>query len=389
MSWRNSSLVTAQVSDQLTKYIEENKLESHVVEIFEDVLETEASKDYLTIDHNRRKVHYNMAISTQERIHLSNLISILYPARTIYSPFKGVFPLSSEQIPVVKSDLDTRGFHVFDTPLSDSICDGLIQGLEDISFHTKKSTKKIQNLTKNSVSKKINGNTAWATNQQDILKLEEVQKIAFDENLLNLVGDFLGSEPILCQTNCWWSVANSTHRSNLSTNAQLFHQDTEYLKFVKVFIYLTDVNKDNGPHQYVQGTSKIAQSELGKDYKPSNRVEDKTVNEIFGEENVLTFTGQKGSVIIEDTFGLHKGTPVKEGSRLLLQLEYCNSLYFHSGYSFGKDELLSDIDALATSSPRVFSNFTKDVNELNEDKFKYFNSRSFTQKLKDKIKSYL
>lgn len=410
MSWKKSLLVNARKSESLSRYIDENKLGSKIIEIFEDILETEVSKDYLTIDHNKRKVHFNMSISTEERIHLSNMISILYPKKEIHSPFCEIFLMNSSEIEGVRINLETKGFHVFDSLLSAEVCDHLVNGIESVTFHTKKSTKKIKGISKDTVGK-INGNTAWATNQQDILSIEEVQKIAFDENLLNLVGSFLGSEPILCQTNCWWSVANSTHRSNLSTNAQLFHQDTEYLKFVKVFIYLTDVNDDNGPHQYVQGTSKIAQSILGEDYKPSNRVEDNKVAEIFGVDNILTFTGKRGrnfgkpgklgpsenryewwnlsNVIIEDTFGLHKGTPVVEGSRLLLQLEYCNSLYFHSGYSFGFENLEPEVEKLAETNPRIFSNFTNQVALLNEKKFQFFNNRTFTQKVKDKIKSYL
>ena len=388
MSWNNSPFVNKDSTESLLKYISEKHVQSKVIGIFEDVLNTEETRDYLALDHNKRKVHYNLSISTKERIQLSEMISLLFPISRIESKFMKDFPLEEGNIIKIKEELDTKGFHIFDNLLNTDSCDNIINGLEKITFHTKKSTKKIKGLTKENVSK-INGNTAWATNQQDILKIEEVQKLAFDKNLLNLVGHFLGSVPVLCQTNCWWSVNKSTHRSNLSGNAQLFHQDTEYLKFVKVFIYLTDVEENNGPHQYVQGTSKIAQDKLGDGYTPSNRVEDEKVERLFGKENILTFTGKKGSIIIEDTFGLHKGTPVIEGARLLLQLEYCNSLYFHAGYSFGFDGLLEETKQLSKEHPRIFSNFTSDVEKLNDEKFKFFNSRTISQKIKDKIKSYL
>ncbi|MDB4088476.1 phytanoyl-CoA dioxygenase family protein [Flavobacteriales bacterium] len=374
--------------DEINLFIEKNNLEKRIVDIFEDVLQTEKTKDYLVLDHNKRKVHHNLSITTKERVQLSEMMSILFPVTFIDSPVNGSMPLKELEIPKIKAELDSTGFHVFEDLLSADSCDKLIKGLEKVSFHTKKSTKKIKGLTKGNISK-INGNTAWVTNQQDLLKIEEVQKLAFDKNLLNLVGQFLGSEPILCQTNSWWSVARSTHRSNLSANAQLFHQDTEYLKFVKVFIYLTDVDENNGPHQYVQGSSKFAQEKLGEGYSPSNRVEDEKAASLFGKENILTFTGKKGSVIIEDTFGLHKGTPVIEGARLLLQLEYCNSLYFHAGYSFGYEGLQEAAVNLSKDYPRVFSNFTSDVEKLNEEKFMFFNKRTVSQKIKDKIKSYL
>ncbi|MEZ7900483.1 MAG: phytanoyl-CoA dioxygenase family protein [Flavobacteriales bacterium] len=374
--------------EEISLFIEKNNIEKKIAHIFEDILITENSRDYLTLDHNKRKVRNNLSISTKERIQLSEMLSLLFPNSKIESNFKDETPLKVENIPKITEELNVKGFHVFDNLLSSGKCDKIIDELEKISFHTKKSTKKIKGLTKDNVSK-IKGNTAWVTNQQDIIKIEEVQKLAFDQNLLNLVGHFLGSDPVLCQTNCWWSVNKSTHRSNLSGNAQLFHQDTEYLKFVKVFIYLTDVEEKNGPHQYVQGTSKIAQEKLGEGYTPSSRVEDEKVEQLFGKENILTFTGKKGSIIIEDTFGLHKGTPVIEGARLLLQLEYCNSLYFHAGYSFGFDGLLEETKQLSKEHPRIFSNFTSDVEKLNDEKFKFFNSRTISQKIKDKIKSYL
>lgn len=388
MSWKESPLLNENKLEILTKFIEANEVSSKVQEIFKDLLEVETNRDFLTIDHNQRKVNINMSLSTFERNQLSKLLSLVFPYTNISSSFHHVFPLKKDKVSQVVEDLSTKGFYVCENLLDEEVCNSLITEIEKITFHTKKSTKKIKGLNRLNVSS-ISGNTAWATNQQDLLKIKEVQEIAFDESLLNLVGKFLGAEPVLCQTNCWWSVANSTHRSNLSANAQLFHQDTEYLKFVKVFVYLTDVEKENGPHQYVQGTSTIAQDALGEDYRPSNRVEDKDVERLFGKENILSFTGKKGSVIIEDTFGLHKGTPVEEGSRLLLQLEYCNSLYFHAGYSFGQEGLLPEAHTLAQKNPRIFSNFTKDVSSLNEAKFLHFNSRTIVQKIKDRIKRFL
>jgi ectoine hydroxylase-related dioxygenase (phytanoyl-CoA dioxygenase family) len=362
--------------------------EMDVKNIFQDVLKVEKEKRYLDKDHHAKKVGTNLSISTAVRKEISNKIGQLYPNKIIESPFSSSFPLKKEEISSINRDLDSKGFFVLKDLLDNIVCDSISKKLERVNFNNRKSVKKIRGLNESNVSK-ISGNTAWVTNQQDVLRIPEIQKIAFNENLLNLVGKFLGSEPILCQTNSWWTVSNSTHRSNLSANSQMFHQDMAYLKFIKVFIYLTDVDEDNGPHQYVQGTSKIAQDKLGENYQPSDRVEDEKVDSLFGKENVITFQGKKGSIIIEDTFGLHKGTAVKEGSRLLIQLLYCNSLYFHAGYSFGLDGLLPEVNDLLEHYPRVFSNFVPDVDKFNEEKFQQNNKRTISQKLKDKIKSYL
>ena len=39
-----------------------------------------------------------------------------------------------------------------------------------------------------------------------------------------------------------------------SEAAQLFHFDMDRIRFLKVFIYLTDVGTENGPHVYVRGS---------------------------------------------------------------------------------------------------------------------------------------
>jgi hypothetical protein len=43
----------------------------------------------------------------------------------------------------------------------------------------------------------------------------------------------------------------------------------------------------------------------------------------------MQFIAPKGTIIIEDTRGLHKGNPVQPGgnSRLMLQLQFSNSLF--------------------------------------------------------------
>ena len=37
---------------------------------------------------------------------------------------------------------------------------------------------------------------------------------------------------------------------------QKFHRDYESFNFIKLFVYLTDVDKDFGPHQYIIGSHK-------------------------------------------------------------------------------------------------------------------------------------
>ena len=98
-------------------------------------------------------------------------------------------------------------------------------------------------------------------------------------------------------------------------------------KWIKVFIYLKDVDLDNGPHCF------ISKSHLddGINYNIRkygySRIQDSLIQKYYSEEDIKYIVGKKGSLLFEDTRGLHKGLRVNKNSRLLLQFQYSSSLF--------------------------------------------------------------
>jgi len=112
------------------------------------------------------------------------------------------------------------------------------------------------------------------------------------------------------------SLSDGISDSELSDNAQKFHTDINFSKFYKIFIYLNDVNSQNGPHIFIPGTHKKKNSE----HLNIERLND---NEIFNSyDEKVKFVGKKGTIFFEDTFGFHKGEEPKESSRITLVVEY-------------------------------------------------------------------
>jgi ectoine hydroxylase-related dioxygenase (phytanoyl-CoA dioxygenase family) len=138
---------------------------------------------------------------------------------------------------------------------------------------------------------------------------------------LTVVKAYLG-EPILRNINAWHSVVptSSSLDGNLAAAQLLHHDNDKPLGWVKVFIYLTDVWQDNGPHAYVPSSHKHVPDVLRRD----GRYTDAEVIEHYPE--IRTITGECGTIIIGDTQCLHKGTEPLTGQRSILQLEFCNSL---------------------------------------------------------------
>ena len=61
-------------------------------------------------------------------------------------------------------------------------------------------------------------------------------------------------KPILVQTNLWESMNKINNLKVYSKNAQLFHRDFDNEKWIKVFVYLNDIEIQNGPHCFVKGS---------------------------------------------------------------------------------------------------------------------------------------
>lgn len=107
-----------------------------------------------------------------------------------------------------------------------------------------------------------------------------------------------------------------------------WHRDVVNEKQLKCIVYLTDVNEDNGPFQYILGThhkSSVLKSILDHDFGFNhNRFTDEEVDKIlaYPEYRSRVFTANAGTMIVTDTSGIHRGMPIQNGVRYALT-NYC------------------------------------------------------------------
>ena len=67
--------------------------------------------------------------------------------------------------------------------------------------------------------------------------------IANEPYTLSIVERYLGATPTILGYTAWWSFAQPDE----ARDAQLFHQDMDDYRFVKMFIYLSDVGPRTDP----------------------------------------------------------------------------------------------------------------------------------------------
>lgn len=137
--------------------------------------------------------------------------------------------------------------------------------------------------------------------------------IANHPKILATVEGAFGCKPTIGFITAWWSIPTA---DGVARHAENFHRDFDDVSFLKLFIYLNDIKAENGPHEFVRG------SHLSLKLCGTRRYTDQEVDDAFPQDDFARFTGEAGTVFLENTTGLHRGLPVRSGRRLMLQIVF-------------------------------------------------------------------
>jgi len=203
---------------------------------------------------------------------------------------------------------------------------------EEKKFDKLKFKKDIENLKSRGVYKPyrndLGGYLTFRDNKIDGNLLTEynidVLKIGLKEEFLYLASKHLGLFPFLGRFYSWHDFP--TDDKEIST--QKWHKDGDDEKFFKIFIYLTDTNRQCGPFSYIKNTHNNGSNrnlgstqEQNTDYANFKALNDTDAFNLFGED-VKQCTGDFGTIIFADTSGYHKGKKPEEEFRIMLVFEY-------------------------------------------------------------------
>ncbi len=277
-----------------------------------------------------------------------------------FPPANGVLgSLSKQDLSAIAQLLDRRGFYVFPQKLHAEMCDRLMAfGLDQPSVVRADENE----LAAADTRRVYRGDRSTPRGirydfpAEDLLANADVQALLCDLSILGVAQAYLGSRPVADVLTMWWNTAYSDKPSEAA--AQLYHFDMDRIKWLKFFIYLTDVDPHSGPHSFIAGshrTNGIPPDLLKKGYA---RLSDEEVRKHYKAEDFIEFTGARGTILAEDTRGLHKGKVVAKGDRLVLQLQFSNSLF--GGYyppSVMPPPASRELRAFVETYPDVFMAF--------------------------------
>jgi hypothetical protein len=147
---------------------------------------------------------------------------------------------------------------------------------------------------------------------QHVIACPHILALANSRELLDLAASYIGCKPTISALSLRWSFPNVIGDRKL----QSFHRDSDDWRYLKVMVYLTEVNAAGGPHVFVRGTHLESPSLRLRFY------DDAEVLARYGAERVISVTGPRGLGFAVDTAGVHKGEVPQATRRLMLQIQY-------------------------------------------------------------------
>lgn len=256
---------------------------------------------------------------------VARLMAARHPPRALAEAPGVLAPLSAAEAKAAATALADRGYYLYHQRLSDAACDRLHQFAlsHPATVRLRDGESRDTIATVYDPARPLGVRYDFA--EADLINHPDVQALMADPAIIAAAQAYLGTEPVVDVVAMWWNTAFSDQPD--SEAAQYFHFDLDRIKWVKFFIYLTDVTSDSGPHYFIaksHRTGGIPTALLAKGYA---RLTDEEVSAHFDRRDFIEFAAPRGTILAEDTRGLHKGQNVRTGHRLVLQIQFSNSLF--------------------------------------------------------------
>ena len=253
-------------------------------------------------------LHRNLYVQTKSRInfYINGLISYVNPRRSL-SLF-GLELLPSQAIQNILDQMNRAGgYAVSVVCFPDSHLKSLIMKIDDCKAESLTSARKML--------------YDWTVLREEPL----VQTIINDASIKLIADTYLDCNSILNMVTAWKTSYIDESSHNVSGDAMMFHFDADHNRFLKLFVYLSDVGKLEGPHVFIPRTSSAYRKELPDMLQRDGRFSNIDIIQ-YGLLPELIL-GSKGTLIFADTHCFHRGTRVAQGCcRYILQLQFVDSV---------------------------------------------------------------
>lgn len=262
----------------------------------------------------------------------------------------------------IAATLDRDGFYIFPEILAGEFCDGLQTFAAASPTVIETNTALRLPLEVYDPSHPVS--RTYKIRELDSIQNPFLQRLIADPVFVAIAERYLGTLPAIGGIDVWWSARYGNEAG--SDAAQLFHFDFDAPPaWLKLFVYVTDVGPDNGPHVYVRGSHKAGLSPA-REFRSRGyvRISDEEMSEAFGADRLTEIAGRRGTVFMADTRGFHKGKFPTSGDRLVAQVIYCSPIFNDHGNPPNlPSKIHPDLATALAMFPGVFERYRRMPNE--------------------------
>lgn len=145
-----------------------------------------------------------------------------------------------------------------------------------------------------------------------VLHCPHVMELMNRPQILAIARNYLGCTPTISGLRIDWSCPTAGGPGDV----QQFHRDYDDWRFLKLFMYLTDVDDESGPHEFVAGSHVYSGRIRARPYAKE------ALQREYGADQLVRVHGKTGTCFMVDTWGIHKGNVPMHAPRMMLQIQY-------------------------------------------------------------------
>jgi hypothetical protein len=142
-------------------------------------------------------------------------------------------------------------------------------------------------------------------------------QLAINPDILYVINSYMCAYSKIFQIDYF---LNFPMRDKAAIKSQVWHRDGDGT-VLKLFVYLSDVFAENGPFVYAPGSHKSPLREINYKNRPKSDDELRELLKGYKREFV-TGVCKRGTAVLANTSGMHKGGHVLEGERKALLIAY-------------------------------------------------------------------
>lgn len=158
---------------------------------------------------------------------------------------------------------------------------------------------------------------------EEILRIDALRTIAQHPDIVRVAAMHIGATPKIIDVSLWRS--NVPPPDAEPDGAQGWHRDVDDWRACKLFVYLTDVGPEDGPHQFVPGSHRAEYFEVrgmapDKYFYGAGR--QPGVAEVVDGLPRFEITGRAGTTFMANTYCFHRGKVPTRNARVVFQVCY-------------------------------------------------------------------